>query len=236
MHKFLIIIILVLFSTGCNRKNAEQASVSGKFSDGKDICLVLTEMQPQEMKTIDSVNLQDDGSFNFRINMTQPGFWLLKAPSGKVLVLVIHPGDKIELTGSIENFPDKAEVNGSEEAIALHRFYQATGGEERIVDSLEAELVDHQEEADFYRISANIDTAMHRVWERQHAREAEYLQKHCADISSLVVLNYAFGIQPVLSEKNDSLYFLMLDSALTKKFPGNKHVVFHHQRVLMLKQ
>jgi len=43
-------------------------------------------------------------------------------------------------------------------------------------------------------------------------------------------------MSPVLSPEEDFKYYQKLDSALVQVFPENKHVKFHHQRVLEYKR
>jgi hypothetical protein len=59
-----------------------------------------------------------------------------------------------------------------------------------------------------------------------------FIDNHPASLASLIVLNYAFGMSPVLSPDEDSAYYQKLDSTLSRQFPGNKHVKFHHRRIM----
>jgi hypothetical protein len=39
-------------------------------------------------------------------------------------------------------------------------------------------------------------------------------------------------MNPVMTAEEDFSFFLKLDSTLSMKYPGNKHVVFHRKRVI----
>ena len=63
-----------------------------------------------------------------------------------------------------------------------------------------------------------------------------FINKNSNSLASLIVLNYSFGMNPVLSPEKDFAYYQKLESTLFRKFPENKHVKFHHQRVLELQR
>jgi hypothetical protein len=236
MLKHLLWFLLLLLLTACQSRKNSETTISGKLTESSGTLLTLLEMDTQEMKKIDTVLLDSTEGFMFRLNPAEAGFWLLKDPAGKVLVMVIHPGDQIELSGSAAEFPDLLQLKGSEDAMNLHDFYCETRKEESLVDSLEIELSNHQYDNDYYKTTQKIDTLLHQIWERQRVREISYINRYPGSLSSLVVINYAFGMSPVISPEEDPRYFLKLDSSLTAAFPENKHVKYHHQRVLGIKQ
>ena len=236
MHKFLRWFLLFLALSACQPRKNSETTITGKLTEGSEAQLTLLEMDTQEMKPTDSAILDSTGRFIFRPSLKEAGFWLLKDRTGKVLVMVVHPGDQIEISGSLTEFPDHLRLKGSTDATNLHDFYIETRKEERMVDSLEIELSDHQDDDDYYKVTQRIDTLFNRIWERQRNREIDYINRYPGSLSSLVVINYAFGMSPVISPDEDPAYFLKLDSLLNQSYPENKHVKYHHQRTLGIKQ
>jgi hypothetical protein len=193
-------------------------------------------MDTREIHVIDSVVLEQSGKFSFNPAIEEPGFWLLKAPSGKILVLLLDAGDSIELSGSARDFPDNVILKGPADAMLLNDFFSYTRHNESEVDSLEMLLIERQDSADYYPLTQKLDTLFRSIWERQRAFEIDFLTKHPESLASLIILNYAFGLSPVLSPEEDFHYYELLDSALIMRYPDNKHVKFHHQRVLEFRQ
>ncbi|MCX6266974.1 MAG: DUF4369 domain-containing protein [Bacteroidetes bacterium] len=228
-------LILLLF-TSCQHSAKYQAVINGAFTDASGIELILEEMDTRDIHPVDSVIPGRDGAFNFTPVVKEPGFWLLKVRSGKILVLFLNPGDKVELSGSILDFPGKVILNGSEETMLLNNFYRQTRLNELKVDSLEMLLVERQDSAGYYELTQRLDTAFQEIWASQRADEMAFIDNHPNSLASLVVLNYAFGLNPVLGVEDDLAYYCKLDSALFTRFPENKHVKFHHQRVLEYKR
>jgi hypothetical protein len=216
---------------GCQHPRGDRASVSINLSNGAGLKLILQEMGTSAIHALDSVVLDQGGCFTFNVVVKETGFWLIKAPTGKILVLLLNSGDKVELSGSAREFPDHVTLKGPDEAIMLNDFYSRTRQKEILVDSLEMLLVERQDSSDYYQLTQKLDTSFRRIWESQRSEEMDFINTHPGSLASLLVLNYAFGMSPVLSPEEDFNYYLKLDSALMIRYPENKHVRFHHQRV-----
>ena len=222
---------LVLFAA-CHRQDGNRAAIEGEFSDCAGVKIILQEMDTRSIRTVDSIVPDNTGKISFSPVIRESGFWLLKAPSGKILVMLLNAGDQVALKGSLRDFPDNIMLKGPQDAMLLNGFFHATRQNERMVDSLEALLIDRQDSAGYFELTQKIDHSFRQIWERQRSLETDFLDKNPGSLGSLVVLNFAFGMSPVLSPERDLAYYRQLDSALSIKLPGNKHVMFHHKRVM----
>ena len=237
LKPILIRLLPVLFLlTSCRFQGEKPVMVNGAFPDGGGSSLVLQEMDTHEIHPVDSVTLDREGKFSFTLILNEPGFWLLRARSGKILVLLLNPGDQVELSGKFAGFPGNVIMKGPQDAMLLDGFFRSTRQSEYEVDSLETLLLEWQDSARYYELTRNVDARFRQILERQRALEKNFINKNPGSLASLVVLNYAFGMNPVLNPDSDFAYYLKLDSALLRAYPGNKHVTFHHQRVLEFKR
>jgi len=222
------------FIASCQNPVSHFATVNGSFTDAKGFKLTLQEMDTHAIRSVDSIVPGADGTFKFLPAVREPGFWLLKAATGKIMVLLLNEGDLVELSGSVSNFPDNVVMNGPKEAMLLNDFFRQTRRNEHQVDSLEMILAEHQDSADYYRLTQKFDTVFRHIWENQRKVEIAFIDNNPGSIASLIVLNYAFGTSSVLDPQEDSVYYRKLDLTLFRKFPENKHVKYHHQRVLQM--
>ena len=227
---------LLLFFSSCQHPSGNRAVVYGNLADAAGVKLTLQEMDTREIHSIDSVLPDRGGKFNFNPVINESGFWLIKATTGKILVLLLNAGDQVSLTGSARDFPDNVIVKGTKEAMLLNDFFQFTRKNEREADSLEMLLIDRQDSAGYFELTQKLDTSFRQIWERQKTFEIAFINKNPKSLASLVVLSYAFGMNPVLNQEDDFAYYIKLDSALFPAFPENKHVKYHHQRVLEYKR
>lgn len=231
IQKLFFAVTIGISITSCQHPGNKIAKVNGILTEASGFKLILQEMDTREIHSIDSVVPDQNGTFSFSPVIKEPGFWLLKAPTGKILVLMLNTGDMIELSGSARDFPDNVILKGSKEAMLLNDFFLHTRLNERKVDSLEMLLVEWQDSSDYYQLTKKLDTSFRQIWENQRSYEMAFIDNNPGSLASLVVLNYAFGMSPVLSPEVDLVYYHKLDSVLFRKFPENKHVKFHHQRV-----
>ncbi len=226
---FLFICLMFL---GCNNHHQESGIIEGKFQNCTDEKITLLELNAQSVIRVDSLVLDSGGRFIFSVKPEGPGFYMLQSNQGKVMVLYMDRGDTITLTGDFVSFPDRIKLKGSEEAEKLESFFLFTRKNERKVDSLETLLIENQDSSGFYQLTLQIDTAFRKIWDSQRDFGKTFIDRNPGSLSSLIVLNYAFGLHTVLSPDEDQPFFRKLDSTLMNYYPQNKHVLYHHQRML----
>ncbi|MCK9219025.1 MAG: DUF4369 domain-containing protein [Bacteroidales bacterium] len=229
---FFLFIFPFFFLISCTSQPAGKVILTGQLKNGSGEKLILSELDTKTINKIDSVTLDVKGSFQTKLAPSQPGFYLLQAASGKVMVLFIQPDDIIRLQGDFTNFPDFVAIKSNREAESLNDFFRFTHRNERHVDSLENILVEHEGDPDYPELTQQIDTVFKTIWDGQKRYEINYINTHLSSLTSLIVINYAFGMNSVLGMEEDLPLYLKLDSSLIKLYPENKHVKFHHQRVM----
>ncbi len=223
---------ILLLLTSCKHSAKDMAVITCDFSGAAGVKLILLEMDTREIHQVDSTTFDNNGKHTFNPAIKETGFWLLKAQTGKILVLMLNSGDQVDLSGNFIDFPDNIRVKAPKDAMLLVDFFHQTRTNERMVDSLDMLLAERQDSSDYYNLTQKLDTSFRQIWENQRALEIAFIKNHSGSLASLVVLNYAFGMSPVLNMDEDFRYYQALDSTLSVSFPANKHVMFHHQRVM----
>jgi hypothetical protein len=228
---FLFLLLPVCIGS-CNPARQGNTTVSGCISNASGKLLRLEEVDPEKVSPLDSVILGGSGDFTFNIASKEAGIYLLALPKPLKLILEIRPGDQVRISCAEESYPLGAEISGSGNSSDMMEFFRMTALNRMIYDSLQNVLLSHQGEPDFDELSKKLDESLEPVWERQRALEISYIGKHLQSLTSLLILNQGIGVSPVMSFQFDSVYFVRLDSALNKEFPGNRHTVFHHNRII----
>lgn len=229
--KILITILVVLICISCDRPKHGTTLISGHFIDGPGIRLILEELIPEGTVPLDSLTTGRDGSFRFAVSPAEATFYLLKTGDGKMAVLTAAPGDTLVLECDPEAFPEKMVVKGPEDAILLADFYSFSYRQKARSDSLQAVLAAHNGDSLFASLTLKSDTLFRQIWETQRAFEKSFIEKHPSSLASLIAVNYSFGVRPVLSMEVDLHWYKLADSALTSRFPGNRHVEYNSKRI-----
>jgi hypothetical protein len=173
-----------------------------------------------------------EGKFSFKVLSDETGLYLLGISKLTPLVLEVSPGNSVRISGSVINFPADVIISGSDNSLDLLGFLNASAVNRKKFDSLENILISRQDDPGFAELTRELDESLKPVWDSQRTLEIKYIDEHPNSLTSLLVLNHGLSVSPLLTFKDDSVYFLRLDSSLNKAFPGNKHAGFHHKRII----
>jgi hypothetical protein len=225
--------IVILFLLACSNNGIKESSVtiSGQLKYTSGMKIYFQELDLQDVKTLDSAIIDLQGKFRFICNSSDEGFYILKLQDGRFVTLLLKRGENVFIKGDLKRFPGIYEVSGSTGSGLLKEFYDHTTRNKRKGDSLMDILHTHQYASDYYKITIAFDTLFQDIWHDQRKFEMNFIDKNIGSLSSLLVLNYAFGPRPVLSEDIDFNYYLKVDNSMMKLFPRNKHVIYHHKRI-----
>lgn len=230
-HTISLIALLLLFA--CNQpKKPDGLTINGHFSNASGKKIYLAELQPDGITNLDSITLDTKGTFQFARKPAEPGFYLVKTQSGENILLLLNPTETVTLQADFAKNPFDYEVSGSQGSTLLKDFYTQTFTRLSKADSLANILRKMQGSPEFYQMSVQFDPLFLRIIHDQKSFEKSFIEQHDTSLASIIVLNYKFGVLPILSIEEDLGVYLRLDSTLLKKYPQNKHVLALHQAIV----
>jgi hypothetical protein len=108
---FLLFIFLISL-IGCNNKNdnISKVKIFGNFKFSKGEMLYLYEILVYEKEIIDSVNINEDGSFEFDFEVDDATILWLGFDSDNYVTLICDRDEIIEVNSNIRTFPVEYEV------------------------------------------------------------------------------------------------------------------------------
>ena len=223
-------IIVIFFS--CSRPlKPVGITVSGHFQNASGKKIYFSELEVDGIKNLDSTVLDDKGVFQFYHKPVDAGFYLIKSSSGENILLLMEKEESANVSADFKKAPFNYEVTGSSGSTCLKNFYSQTFINLSKADSLASILRKLKDTPDLYPKSVAFEPLFQNIIEDQKNLEKLFIRNNIKSLSSLIALNYKFGILPVLQEDEDFDLYLKLDSTLSKIYPSNKHVLFLHQRV-----
>lgn len=190
------------------------------------------ELDVDSIHNLDSITLDEKGLFRFRFNPSDAGLYILNSSSGEYILLLLENEENVNVFADLKNQPFGYSINGSPGSGLLKEFYDLTLPNLVKADSLRAVLMENRESPLFYQLSLSFDSLFQKLIDDQKTIEKKFIQQNLNSLASLIVLNYKFGMMPVLKADDDFPIYKKLDSTLSLKYPANKHVSFHHQRVI----
>jgi hypothetical protein len=225
------LLMVVLMLGSCSREKQGTAIIGGIFTGAPGVRLVLEELVPGGIGTVDSLTTGTDGTFRFAVSPAEATFYLLKTGDGKTAVLTAAPGDTLELACDARAFPEEMVVKGTKDAEFLAEFFAGSYRNKALADSLQQILALHSGDSLFTSLTLSFDTVFQRLWKNQRELEIRFIEAHPGSIAAILVLDYSFGARPVLSMEEDPDCYRLVDSALTVNYPGNKHVQHFHRKI-----
>jgi hypothetical protein len=221
--------LLILFS--CNREQKGTSfKINGHFSNSKGDKVLLCEIGVKNVTILDSAVINKNGKISLSHAIDQPGFYMLKFSSGGKLILALNTRADVKIKGDLLMPTCDFAITGSNDSQLLQEFFKATSGNQRRIDSIKRMLSMHEGSDDFLRYSMIADSLFSSVSVNQKILEKKFIDQNPNSLASLIVLNYAFGPKPVLTMEDDLQDYVKLMN-LFQTFPGNKHVLFHIERV-----
>lgn len=239
------IISLLLFSGLCllmaacgnsGNKLTGEFIIRGKFKNTKGEMIRLVRLDVDSLIPRDSVIIDDNGAFSFRIKSDSPSFYLLKASSDNFVTLLIAPGEELEISGNFKQLAHEYNVSGSAGSVLLAELNTHTRLNYHKVDSLENILSKSRDSSRYAEIKKETDSAYNLIFLDQQQFVKSFIDKNITSLASLMAIYQMFGRVKVLNERDHLDYFIKLDNSLSALYPANGYVTELHKRVIQIKK
>jgi len=197
--------------------------VEGKLRNAEKNSIKLEYLDISNTRLIDSINVKGDGSFRFKVFAEQPGIYILKSETGKIINLLISPGEKIKIDGDYQDFDKKYSVMGSPESEYVRQLVERlndTRSKLKVLDAAYRETPDITE--------AQINEYYYRrneVIKDQRGFSISFIVEHLSSISSIYALYQKINPEElVLNENKDIQFMKIVADTLSVKYPQSEFV------------
>ncbi len=232
----LLLLILIIFFACSDRNNDNRSIVCGRIYNLPEGKIYLKELDIRDIHDIDSVRPNRKGGFSIEAYPEEAGFYLLVLDEDNRIPLILNKNDTVRIAGDYNTISFKYDVSGSKESVLLKDYIIHTRKNERIVDSLVDVMKQYRSDPEFEMIRAQFDRYFDSIFQDQQNYVRNFIDNNPGTLASLLVLNQGFGRKKLFDEKEDLDYFLKLDSALMTNYPGNKHTIDHHDRIIKIQR
>ena len=226
---FLYLFVLLVFS-GCKSNTVRISGTLSNPAPGEYI--FLDELKSNELKTVDSVKVTDKGTFNFKLEVKNPSFYLLKISNSNFLTLLVEPGEKLVLSAKHDSLNYPVSVSGSkgtelmaEYNVNLRRTINKLSGLNNIYDQ-------NSGSPQLPAIIESLDSLAQTYLTEINTYTKDYIDKNISSLVSLVALYQQVAPNVyVLNPTKDVKYFVKVDSSMFSQYPEYEPVVTLHQQV-----
>lgn len=236
-HSFLMLLIFIAagwvsFESCHTKSKSPPASsvIQGFLTDGIQQKIILQELDITGLYPVDSIITGKDGSFMFALFITEPIFYQLKVGESDPLILILNPGEKIQIRGKADSLIF-AQIHGSDESRLLQEYLIYTYKNLSLSESLAELLVQKSKDKDFLSIRDSIIRQFDSIYAEQKQFVKHFVQSNPSSLASLIVINQRFGRREVIDEHGDNYLFVKLDSGLIAQYPKSKHTLNFHKQM-----
>lgn len=215
----ILLMTTMVLATSCSQN---KATIKGTLCDLKGETLVLEEIDGNTLLFVDSVKIGNDGSFSTKYKFGKdklPTFLNLRN-GNDYITLLVEPKEKIEIS-SVISLSKTYTVKGSAGSEQLKAINSSLLEASNAIDSLYRVY----NETDSVELKETILNEIKDAYIKHKKGNIDFIVKNPSSLVSIVALYQRMpnGIT-VFGDKNDILYFKMVNDSLKEKYPESKYV------------
>ncbi|MFP3861048.1 MAG: redoxin domain-containing protein [Bacteroidales bacterium] len=235
MRQIMLFAVSLIFIQGCGTKSND-FTIEGKYDNAAGEEISLIELKTEGTNKIDSMQIEDDGSFQLTGQTNIPKFFVVEAGKNNGLTLIVKPGEKIGLTGDLENLNSTYEIKGSEDSEKIVEMRTRLENTISELDSLGKIFRENPDDEEMNELRSRLTDKSNEIIEEHKEYTKDFIDNNINSLASLMALYQQIGPQSyVLDPKEDFEYFAKVDSSLMEQYPNSEPVQSLHSQVTDMK-
>ncbi len=231
-HTGLVVLILLFASCG----SRQGYRIEGELEGGAGKSIVLEMVVGNHIEAVDSTRLDDQGRFTFKGELEQPTFGILRAGRDHMRMIILHPGDRLQVKGSYENIEKECDVEGSEDNRLFSMFRDTLQKNIEALQALNRIYQDSLHSPRIREIVKELRARSQAIIARQRAFTRRFITEHSGSLAALLALYQQIAPGTYLIDPMQDLsYYERIDSVLNLKYPEADPVVTFHAQVAELR-
>lgn len=209
-----IFFIIIFFS--CSRK--PDTIISGNFSEGKGEMLWLEKLNISVTTPVDNQKINSRNNFRFKLKIDNPDIFFIKNNKEKIINLIVHPGDKIELSGNYNSFNKDYSIRGSDDSEKVKILVEKLGETKAKLRELENSYPDLSSLSDI-QLQEYLNKTK-AITDEQKNFSIRFIMDNLYSLSSIYALYQTYSPnQLVFAENRDLQYMKIVADTLSMVYP-----------------
>jgi len=134
--RYVLIFSIYLFTSCSGSYQNSNSKIQGKLSNSSGEIVSLVDVNSSQVKTIDSVKVDEKGQFTFKKNVPEKGFYIIQISTSNYATIIADSSEKIFLEGDAKNLRDSYKVSGSKDSEVFLKFNDYTQGKFKTMEAL----------------------------------------------------------------------------------------------------
>ena len=231
--KLFLYLFAIMIIAGCKDNPVRISGTLINPLKGKYI--YLDELMSNDMKTVDSVRISEDGTFSFKREIKFPAFYLLKINDRNFLTMLLAPGEKINLNSYYDSLNYPISVTGSEGTELMNEYNRKLRNTISKLSGLSNIYRENINNPQLPAVIESLDSIAQTYLDDINSYTKSYIDKNLTSLVSLIALYQQVAPNVyVLSPAKDYKYYLKVDSSLSLLYPDYEPVNTLHEQVKQL--
>jgi thiol-disulfide isomerase/thioredoxin len=226
---FLYLFVAMVFA-GC-KNNTVQISgtllnpVSGEY-------IFLDELKSNELSTVDSMKVSDDGTFKFKREVKFSAFYLLKINENNFLTMLVEPGESIILNAHYDSLNYPTSVTGSKGTESMAEYNRTLRKTINKLTGLNNIYMQNADSPELPAVIESLDSMAQNYLNEINSYTKTYIDENLTSLVSLVALyqQVAPNVR-IMNPARDLKYFVKVDSSMSILYPEYEPVTSLHEQV-----
>jgi len=236
-----VLIIFIAFWSCNNQRQASSEnrksdffSLKGTLTAGQNKTLLFQKIKVSSFHTVDTILLDDNGSFTFNYESNFPSFYALKNEQGDYIILLPDSSQKIFISGDYDL--NDYSVEGSPDSEALARLHFKTRQFLENIAEIAAITRDSIDSPDYPEIKLQLINQYDTLYSNLRQFSTDFIDKHALSPVIIFALYNKTGPNTyVLDPVKDLDIFMRADSILYYLYPEFSHVKSMHDNINLVK-
>jgi thiol-disulfide isomerase/thioredoxin len=227
---FFLYLFVALAFAGCKNNTVRVEGtllnpVAGEY-------IFLDELKSNELKTVDSVEVSDKGTFSFKREVKFPSFYLLKINDNNFLTMLVEPGEKLVLDAKHDSLNYPISVSGSKGTQLMTEYNSNLRRTINKLSGLNNIYTQNAGSPQLPAIIESLDSMAQSYLTDINIYTKNYIDNNLSSLVSLVALYQQVAPSVyVLNPTKDVRYFIKVDSSMFSQYPEYEPVITLHQQV-----
>lgn len=224
MKRILVLLLSIIFITGC--QNKKTFLINGKVKENAKKYIYLNRLNVNTLVFMDSSKIRRNGRFSFKVKATDPDFYQIGYSESDFITILAQPGEKIKLEFKGKNLYQDYNLTGSEGSEQIKMLDFRLSDTKRKLDSLKVVYNVASKEADFNTKGPLIETEFNNILKDIRKKNIEFIITHTRSLASIKALYQRIDDNTyVLYEPRDLQYLKIISDTLGRYYPKSRQVM-----------
>lgn len=217
------LLIFLLSLVSCKRE--KKTIIEGQLIEPKGAYVYLASMDLIETKVVDSVKVNNKGYFKFKKRIKNPDFFQIFLDKSDFIILLLEPGQRINLKANANDLGNSYSVTGSEGSSKVKYLTDNLKWTRKKLDSLENIIDDSFEKPGFDTLYTRLNNQYISSIKEQRNFSIKFILENYRSLASIIALYQQLNDSTyVLNQNRDLQLVNLVADTLKKYYPEVKSV------------